>query len=228
MKSELQSKQSILKELQNDLQRLKIASERRQSKAQRIGDEQRAAIASQQQLFLAGIRQLSEKLKKEVLQLTDKKRLLSVTLSEEYGEGDRGKRAAGVGKARGEARRREERARRQLESDEKKSFSKLFEARKEGMQKRLAEEVFAPRMERIVSENKQRVAAERERVEERLNKLRSPLPLLHYLFSIIYLFSTTSSTLSLLSFSQFLFIKFGLFFYHAIQMYLDFDDNNNL
>jgi len=177
MKEELHVRDTKGKELKMELQRLVVATERRQAREQRNWETQIQNAREQHAEILKKLSDFRDKLQSEVVQLREKQQSLSHTLQSNYSSnGDSSsKRSLALSKARSEAAQRIQQTKKQLQSDERALLVRAAEKREEAAKKAIAEGVYGPKLERLVQEGKQAVQERREQQQVALQRLRTQL-----------------------------------------------------
>lgn len=169
IKQELKLKSTNCKELQAELLRLKAAYSRRVEKTKKNWDSKRQQSREEQSISLKKQEEFINKLtldisqlKQKIIALNDKKNKCLV-----MGE-------TTVNEAKVTAAKNLQRAQKQWEHDEKQSFLKLAASKEEAMQKAAADSM-GPKLERLVTDLKDRVRAKEAELTKKCYRLRAHL-----------------------------------------------------
>jgi len=169
MRRELRGKSSTCKQLQSELQRLKLARERRTEKSTNKWEEQLAITRQGHDDALRKLQEFHHRLQKDVTKLEfqwselEKRKSLSQANQEAILE-----------RTKQDADRRKARAKRQWEADEKSSFEKVLRGKADVMERQAAASL-GPRIDKLVAEGKAKVVQVREDGEITIQKLQLTL-----------------------------------------------------
>jgi hypothetical protein len=169
MKKELERKMTALKDLQSEIARLGVAKQKRREKCQRQWESRLQGLVEEQDILRDKQNRFIDKMSAEIKQLSEKKEALHQKSSKFNAEKEQT-----VVLTREAGQRKRDRTRRQWESDEKAVFEKTAQSKAEAMRK-MAADAIGPRLDKMVSEGKERVRIKMDEGERRMTQLRYSL-----------------------------------------------------